>query len=233
MPYYPKQCIRGEDGRSQIVTKARIQSYEEKIKAQDEELDYLRARLSQYEQVGSHQAGENIILQATNDALEERRNNVISRLGCVDENQSDADTEYQDPVQSDTDDEESSTSDSESSDGFVETRSVSRKRGLTASVRHPKLSLQRLQQLNTYQANPADLDDSGLTAVFRFLRRSRSERALRKLQKYAVEPSNNERYVLVLPGTTTPPSCSCSPEDECWRRYLPKDVPLNRTEHDL
>ena len=116
------------------MTKARVQSYEEKIKAMDEELKSLRARLSQYEQVGSPAINDSSTLQAVQDALEERRNDIMGRLNCTNGIQSEVDTDCQDPGQSDSDDEESSTSDSESSECFVATRSIQKKRNLTASV---------------------------------------------------------------------------------------------------
>lgn len=104
----------------------------------DEEVQDLRARLSKYEPAGSHTsniAGMPVDASQQRDVQEERLNSVMGRLTCSNGDQSEPESEFrQANDEESSDDEQSSTSDNESSED-VETRSVSKKRGLVASVR--------------------------------------------------------------------------------------------------
>lgn len=80
----------------------------------------------------------------------------------------------------------------------------------------------------------------GLTSPFRFtnaLCRTASQRTLNMhMSSRDGSPSRKERHILMLPGLADVSAhrhCECESDDICWRKNLPKDVPLSRTEHDL
>lgn len=76
---------------------------------------------------------------------------------------------------------------------------------------------------------------NGLISAFRPLRRrTRSQRMLRVKRRKEDSPARPERHILMLPSLTEEEReshCSCDPP--CWARYLPRDVPLTRSLHDL